>query len=350
MSLFCKSLGRRKLSDSFARCSSSFHAIFIILLLAGLVAPAAQAKADLKFDGVNYMALKSVSRNFGMKHSGVSGGKKIVLTSEWTRLEFQTDRRYFLINGWRVYLGHPALRHGSDLYISRGDFEHTLKPIVTPRVFTPVPKLYRIVIDPGHGGKDPGTQNKKYGLIEKAVALDISKRLQKILSKKGYDAILTRQSDKFIELAERPAIANRKRADLFISVHANATASSTVKGVETFIFTPKNHPSTRNSSVRASDKKVFPGNRNNAWNALIGFYVQRELIKELKTSDRGLKRARMAVLKTLNCPGLLVETGFFTNPSEADKLKSSAYRQKIAESIATGILQYQKSLNRLRGK
>ena len=302
MLLQCKILGRNKRSYSFARRSASFSAtfyVYVFLLAVGGV-PLAQAKADIKFGGVDYMSLQSAARNFGMKHSWVSFGKKLVLTSEWTRLEFEADRRYFLINGRRVYLGYPPLRQGSGLYLSRGDFEHTLKPLLTPQVFSPVPKLYRIVIDPAHGGKDPGTGNKKKGLIEKTVALDISRRLQKILAKQGYDAVLTRQSDKFIELAKRPAIANRKRADLFISVHANAAASSKVKGVETFIFTPQNQPSTRSSTVRAADRKIYPGNRNNPWNALIGYYVQREVVTGLKASDRGLKRGRMAVLKTLN--------------------------------------------------
>lgn len=336
--------------DLFATRPPAISAAFILFLLAALTVPIKRAEADLKLGGVDYRSLESVAGYFGMKRSWVTTGKKLALSSEWTRLEFEPDRRYFLINGRKVYLGHPLHHHRSDLYLSRGDFEKTLKPLLTPRAFSPVPKLYRIVIDPGHGGKDPGTQNNSQGLIEKAVVLDISQKLQKILSKQGYQVILTRQSDKFIDLAKRPAMANSRSADLFISVHANAAGSSKVQGIETFVFTPQNQPSTRNSQIQSADRKAYPGNRFDPWNTLLGFYVQREVVTELKAGDRGLKRARMAVLKTLNCPGLLVETGFVTNTAEAGKLKTATYRQKMAQAIASGILQYQKTLNRLRGK
>ncbi len=347
----CRILGRIGRPDSFARhLSSTIPTVFVLIFLAGLAAPLEQVQANLKMGGVDYLSLKSTAEYFGMKHTWAVRGQKLALSSDWTRLEFDSDRRYFLMNGRKVYLGFAITRHRSDLYLSRTDFEKTLKPLLTPQAFTPVPKLFRIVIDPGHGGKDPGTQNSKKGLKEKTVVLDISKRLQTILKKQGYDVILTRQSDQFIDLARRPALANSKKADLFISVHANAAGSSQVKGVETFIFTLQNQPSSRNSGLQTADRRAYPGNRYDPWNALIGFYVQRQAVKDLMATDRGLKRARMAVLKTLNCPGLLVETGFFTNSAEAGKLQTPAYRQKIAQSIANGILQYQKTLNLLRGK
>ncbi len=100
--------------------------------------------------------------------------------------------------------------------------------------------------------------------------------------------------------------------------------------------------------MTAPDKIAWTGNKNDHWNALLGYNIQKSLITDLRVIDRGLKRARFAILKTLNCPGILVEAGFLSHPEECQKINSSAYRQKIAQSIAAGVLSYQKTLDQVR--
>jgi N-acetylmuramoyl-L-alanine amidase len=327
---------------------NSFSAIFIFIFFFGITSLTPEARGSVKFNGVDYLSLKNVAANLGMKRSWVKNKETMTLTSKWSRLDFAVDKRDIKLNGIRVFLGYPVALNGLDLYISELDYKHNVLPILTPQKIPNVPKLYHIVIDPGHGGKDPGSVNSALKMTEKTLAFDIAIRLKKILESQNYRVTLTRKSDKFIELEKRPAIANALKADLFISIHLNSHKSKKVQGLETYVITPHNQPSAGRKILRTSDRRYYPGNRQDAWNALVGYYVQRELIRELPSPDRGLKRARFMQLKELNCPGLLVEGGFISNAIESRNLGAAAYRQRIAQAVADGLFRYQKTLNRLR--
>ena len=327
---------------------NSFTAICLFLFFFGPYLFTSEARGNIKFNGVDYLSLKSVASNLGMKRSWVIKEETMALTSEWSKLDFEINKRDIKLNGIRVFLGFPVARNGQDLYISKMDYEHNIIPILTPQKNPNVPKLYHIVIDPGHGGKDPGSVNKSLKIMEKTIALDIAIRLKKLLESQNYRVTLTRKSDKFISLEKRPALANELKADLFISIHINSHKSKKVRGLETYVITPCNQPSTGRKTLQSSDRKYYPGNRQDAWNTLVGFYVHRELIKEISSPDRGLKRARFQFLKNLNCPGLLVEGGFISHAMESRNLGAANYRQRIAQAVADGLLRYQKTLNRLR--
>ena len=141
-------------------------------------------------------------------------------------------------------------------------------------------------------------------------------------------------------------MANGARANMFLSIHCNAAANSSVSGVETFAMTPRWAPSTSGKKLSRSDGTAHPGNANDGWNQLLAYYIQRSLAAATKRPDRGVKRARFAVLRDLKMPGALIECGFITNPSEARSLGSAAYRQKIAEAVASAVYQYHKTLRR----
>ena len=304
--------------------------------------------AGPKINGTEYVSLKEVAGKLGMKRSWTDLRERMLLQSKWTRMEFEIHQRDIKINKVRVFLGFPVAYHRSDLYISRLDLKDTIYPILTPQIGLPVPNLRRIAIDAGHGGKDPGTQNAKLGLTEKHLVLDISRRLGAILEAKGYEVVYTRERDRYIELKERAQNANRREADLFLSIHLNGVDSPSVGGAETYAFTPRNQPSTRNKAVGSSARRYYVGNKNNNWNTLIAFYVQDAMIRQLGTVDRGVKRARWTVLRDLNCPGVMIEAGFITNPREGRRIKTAAYRQRIAETVADGVLRYRRTLDRLR--
>ena len=338
----------RFLAQIKIRSLNSFSAIFIFLFFFGINSLTPEAWGNVKFNGVDYLSLKNVAANLGMKRSWVKNKETMTLTSKWSRLDFEVDKRDIKLNGIRVFLGYPVALNGLDLYISELDYKHNVIPILTPQKIPNVPKLYHIVIDPGHGGKDPGSVNNTLKMKEKTLAFDIAIRLKKILEEQNYRVTLTRKSDKFIELDKRPAIANALKADLFISIHLNSHKSNKVQGLETYVFTPHNQPSTGRKTLHSSDRRYNPSNRQNAWNTLVGYYVQRELIRELPTPDRGLKRARFIFLKELNCPGLIVEGGFISNAIESRNLGAANYRQRIAQAVADGLMRYQKTLNRLR--
>ena len=217
----------------------------------------------------------------------------------------------------------------------------------------------RIVIDPGHGGHDPGAQGR--GITEAELVLDVSLRLQKLLEKAGVEVILTRTTDDFVPLQERPAIANRENADLFLSIHANASPSSTARGVETYFLNFTNNPNAaqvaaRENAVSALSMGTLPDMvkaiaLNNKMDESRDFagHVQHAMVDRLRPTnktlkDLGVKQAPFIVLIGATMPSVLAEISFITNPQEAKLLKGNAYRERIAESLFTAIRKYQTSL------
>ncbi|MEM8549233.1 MAG: N-acetylmuramoyl-L-alanine amidase [Verrucomicrobiota bacterium] len=320
------------------------------MLLACLAADASAQTGPATIAGSLYQPLSRIAASLGMDAAWAKKGEEIHLSSQWTRMRFTLHKRWFYLNGERVFIGNPIALHRGMLMISQRDFETTIRPLLQSGQFTPVPKLYHIVIDPGHGGKDPGAENRRLGINESKLALDLAQRLKRKLSGFGYKVSLTRENNSFVSLGRRPAMANQAQADLFISLHFNAVGDASVAGVETYVMTPSGLPSTNSGKLTASAKRTYPGNADNTWSLLAGYYMQSAMVRNLSAKDRGLKRARFAVLRDLNCPGVLIEGGFLTNSAEAQKLKSGAYRDKLANALVEGILLYQKKLNRLRGK
>ena len=297
-------------------------------------------------NGSKYISLKAMANRLGMEYAWKKRARAARLSSQWTEIDFELHKRFFLLNKIKIYIGQPIVGHKGDLYLSQRDYNRALTPILTPQVLGKPSKVYHIVIDPGHGGKDPGAQ--RHALVEKRLTLDLALRLKRLLSRQGYRITLTRRNDHFISLAERPSLANRLKADLFLSLHFNASTNTSVHGIESFSLTPRYQPSTGYKSKPSKNARGYPGNKNDDWNTLLSFYLQQEMTRQLKAKDRGCKRARFAVLKSLECPGVLLEGGFLSNPSEGVNIRSSAYREKLALAITKGILRYQKTINRLR--
>lgn len=206
-----------------------------------------------------------------------------------------------------------------------------------------------IVIDAGHGGKDPGgggTGNP----IEKPIALSISKKVGAILSAKGYTVLLTRDSDRFIPLKERTAFATRHNADLFLSIHANASKNPKANGIETYYLDVTS--TDKNAELIAARENANSGYSIQELETLLkglivesksedsrrlAKHVQQELVAASGATDRGVKHARFVVLIGTRVPAILIETGFVTNPTEGQKLNSDNYQQKLATAIVRGV-------------
>lgn len=206
-----------------------------------------------------------------------------------------------------------------------------------------------IVIDPGHGGKDPGALGD--GVIqEKGIVLSISKRLKEILTAKGYRVLMTRETNRFIPLKERTQFATRHKADLFLSVHANASESPQANGIETYYLDVS-------STDKASEQIAARENANSGYSIQelesllqgilresksedsrrLAEHVQRKLVHTTGAVDRGVKHARFVVLIGTKVPAILIETGFVSNATERRKLVTTAYQSKIAAAIAEGV-------------
>ncbi len=222
-----------------------------------------------------------------------------------------------------------------------------------------------IVIDPGHGGKDPGAIGVG-GLKEKDVVLAIGLKLGELIKRRmpGVKVIFTRTDDTFVELRRRTQIANESRAKLFISIHANANRSSRAAGFETYLLGPNKGEQASNVAQRENDVIRFESAENQAHykgiNAILARLAQSAFMKQsehlaasvqdqlsrqlrpLKMKDRGVKQAGFWVMVGAAMPCVLVETGFITNRYDAKILRTKAHQQRIAEGIFAGLTRFKK--------
>ncbi len=300
----------------------------------------------ISVEGITYRSIPEIASKLGMNISSDDYGQKVTLESKWSKVEFVNGSRLIKVNGAKMHLGFSLFEKEKTLYMPELDWQFTLSPILIPVQISPHQKrIHSIIIDPGHGGKDPGAQNSKLGLKEKELTLAVSKLLEKQLKKMGYKVYLTRRTDKFIELGDRPLLASKKKADLFISIHFNASENDSAVGVESYAYTLLNQPSSSRSTTDNVDRVFRRANRNDSLNVLLAYYLQTSILKNTNEVDRGIKRARFTVLETLPCPGALVELGFINNPQTGANLKTTAYLESLANGILEAIVQYQTRIN-----
>ncbi|MFT5836961.1 MAG: N-acetylmuramoyl-L-alanine amidase [Candidatus Azotimanducaceae bacterium] len=324
-----------------------FYRLCVVAILVTASSEAVAQRVEIQHEGRSYIDLATAGARLGMKAYWLKGFKTFRLHSQWTNVDVGKGKRILYLNKLPIYLGFPTLESSGRLYMAKADYQHVLQPILTPQAFSGKPELRRIVIDAGHGGKDVGAKNAAYRLYEKNLTLDVALRLQRMLQRAGYEVVMTRDRDVYIPLERRPQIANRASGDLFISIHFNAAGSTTAEGFETFALTPQYQASSKFSKPSVRDNIRAPGNDFDQWNTLLGYHVQRSLVRRVGGPDRGLKRARWSVLRELDCPGVLVELGFVSNPSTAQKVRMAVFRQTLAESLFDGIILYGKRLQRI---
>jgi N-acetylmuramoyl-L-alanine amidase len=307
------------------------------------------------------LAARSTAPASNRRLPGRSPGARVLLTSAYATLVRETDVE-------------PPLT------IADATIVATTPPVTTtsapPAVPTAAPErnakggfsmsrqlglgVSRIVIDPGHGGHDPGASGK--GVAESELVLDVALRLEKLLQKaQGVEVILTRRTNEFIPLQERTAIANREGADLFLSIHANASSNPQARGIETYFLNFANNQSaaavaarenaTSGQAMGALPDLVKAITLNNKLDESRDFatHIQRNMFDRLRGTnatlkDLGVKQAPFVVLIGASMPSVLAEISFVTNPQEARLLKGSAYRQRIAEALFSAIRKYQGSL------
>ena len=170
-----------------------------------------------------------------------------------------------------------------------------------------------VIIDPGHGGKDPGSMGIG-GIMEKNLALDLAKRMKKLFEEREIKVVLTRDGDTYPELAERASFANKYTNSIFISLHFNGHPDTKVSGLETFYMSPA-------------------GER-------LANFVHDRLIRRMNTKNRGVKKGNLKVLRDTRCTAILIEGGFLTNRWELQRCASGWYREVLAKEIVAGVMRY----------
>ncbi|MFU8780398.1 MAG: N-acetylmuramoyl-L-alanine amidase family protein [Kiritimatiellia bacterium] len=303
----------------------------ITLLLGSLWLPGSNEPSSIAWspllDLTNYTAVTSIEYTAEGRAHVLTPRQELRLFEGLRRLEI--DDALYWMNGPLVYLDEAW-------QISKVDLEQTLAPLVSkmPRPIATQP--FVVVIDPGHGGHDPGAVVDD--VHEKDIVLHVSLILQKKLAAKGATSLLTRTNDTFIALEERPVVARQLGASIFVSVHANQASSSFAAGIESFILPAAGFPGTSNS--RAPYQQSLTANRFDIQNLLLADALHRHLIKRTGAFDRGIKRERFAVLRDAPCPALLVEIGFMSNPTDFANLRNPHWIDKLTDALCDGILAY----------
>ncbi len=306
---------------------------------ASSIAIAAVEWQVIKVNGHDYLSVDNISKFYGLPAEVVPSGAKIQSEAADHPLEFVSGSREAIINGVRSWLCFPLVEQEGKFLVSRTDVAKTIEPLVRPHRVPNVGKVQTVVLDPGHGGYDKG-QVSRYG-AEKDFALDVARKLRPILQAKGLRVIMTREGDYFVPLEVRAQIANAARNSIFVSIHFNATNDDlNATGFEIFSFTPQGAPSTSDSTMAASFRNTQPGSSVDAQSLALSACIYHSLLGHIPEFDRGIKRARFAVLRLTKVPAVLIEGGFLTERGESKLISNKDWRAKLAGAIGIGIENY----------
>src|SRR5213596_2328497 len=318
---------------------------FALACLASLIpisderASAADDWKIIKVSGSDYLSVENISHFYGLPAGISASGEKVEFDSVKNPLEFVGGSREVMINGARSWLCFPVIEQDGKYLVSRTDVAKTIEPLVRPHRVQNVGKVQTVVLDPGHGGYDKG-QVSRYG-NEKDFALDVARKLRPLLQAKGLRVIMTREGDYFVPLEVRAQIANAARNSIFVSIHFNGTNDDpNATGFEIFSFTPRGAPSTSDSAVRSSSFNMQPGSQVDAHSMALSACIYHSLLGHIPEYDRGIKRARFAVLRLTKVPAVLIEGGFLTERGESRLISNKDWRAKLAAAIGVGIESY----------
>jgi N-acetylmuramoyl-L-alanine amidase len=313
--------------------------VFGSLALASRIAIGAGEWQVIKVNGHDYLTVDNISKFYGLPAEVVPSGAKIQSETPDHPLEFVSGSREAVINGARSWLCFPVIEQDGKFLVSRTDVAKTIEPLVRPHRVPNVGKVQTVVLDPGHGGHDKG-QVSRYG-CEKDFALDVARKLRPILQAKGLRVIMTREGDYFVPLEVRAKIANAARNSIFVSIHFNASGDDpNATGFEIFSFTPRGAPSTSDGTVAASSVNMQPGSSVDAQSLALSACIYHSVLGHIPEYDRGIKRARFAVLRLTKVPAVLIEGGFLTERGESKLIANKDWRAKLAGAIGIGIESY----------
>lgn len=309
----------------------NIHLFLMLVMLCSLSALASNEPQETVWSPI--LDLTNHTEVLLIRYSG--DGKAVVETPKQELLLFEGLRR-LEINSSLYWMNGPFVYLKDQWQVTESDMNNTIGPLVSPMTPQPTNTPFIVVIDPGHGGHDPGAVEGK--LLEKDLVLKVAKELHTKLIDKGITTKLTRTNDTFITLSARPIMARQLNASIMISVHANRAHSQAASGVETYVLPAAGFPGTSNS--RAPKYISLVGNRFDVQNLLLADSVHRRVIQKTHSLDRGIKRERFAVLRTAPCPAVLVEIGFMSHASDRKKLQNPKWIHKLTDAMLDGIIAY----------
>lgn len=353
--------------------------VFLILAL-----PVAAQAQSFWIKGYKYYPLYKICQDKEIEYNWDSIGRVATLEKDGVVAKLRIGSDSALVNDKDLIdIGPPVYFHEETVVVPstfankgifdifrRGKSKSKSRGASARRAKSQSHSIKTIVLDPGHGGKDPGAIGKYHKLKEKEVNLDIAKRLKNILKASGIDVYLTRSTDVFIPLPERAEFASSKKANFFISIHSNATKSRWMRGFEIYYLSEKKADDSDRALQAAKDRsssmKELNGYSTNVKaiaydlsfteNRKQSIGLAESIIKTIKkkriySGRKNIKDAGFHVLKNFKTimPAILVEVGYLSNRNEEGLLKTSSYRQKVAQGIADGILAYSREYEKENG-
>ena len=314
----------------------------ILLLL--LLAPLLPAQSTAAWENVvigkeNYVTIRSIQKFYGFNPVKISGNK-LILEKSNVRLEFVNGQQDVWMNTIKFVFSFPVKRSNGRYLVHRIDLVKLLDPVMRPHnASRQLARIDTVIIDPGHGGHDPGTTSPHGHGREKDHTLSLAKKLSTQLRKRGFKVGLTRSTDKYLTLQNRVDFANQYPNAVFISLHFNSGGGGRAQGIETFTLSPKG-VAHYGRGLKASDFKEKPGNNNDAANIALATAVHSNIIKHTGRRDRGVRRARYSVITGVKHPAILLEGGFLSSRTEGAYIRRSDYQDRLAFSIAEAVVKY----------
>src|SRR4030095_5594315 len=323
----------------FIRVKPLLTLMFLSVFIISNLMFAADDWQIIKVGGHDYLSVDNISKFYGLPAEVVPAGEKMRLEAVSSPLEFVGGSREVMINGARSWLCFPVIEHEGKYLVSRTDLAKTIEPLLRPQRVPNAGKVDTVVLDPGHGGHDKGALSR-YG-SEKDFALDVARTLRTVLQAKGLRVIMTREGDYFVPLEVRAQIANAARNSIFVSIHFNVSKDDpNATGFEIFSFTPRGAPSTSDNAAAPSSLSMQPGSEVDAQSMALSVCIYHSLLGHIPEFDRGIKRARFAVLRLTRVPAVLIEGGFLTERGESKLISNKDWRAKLAHAIGVGIESY----------
>ena len=272
-------------------------------------------------------------------------GSKVTLEKNNVRLEFLTDQPEVLMNKIKFIFSFPLKKQGERYLVHRIDLVKILDPVMRPHRATKLTTIDTVIIDPGHGGHDPGVISSDGNGQEKDHTLSLAKKLSTQLRKRGFKVGLTRSTDKSLTLQERVDFANQYPNAIYLGLHFNAGGEGKAKGIETFTLSPKG-VAGYGLELKASDFRQKPGNNNDSANIALAAAVHSTVIKNTGRPDRGIKRARYNAITQVKHPAIILEGGFLSNKEEGALIAREDYQDRLAFSVAEATVKYKMATER----
>lgn len=331
-----RSLARKYCPTTQVKDALTSGLLFVVTTALVLISGSAQAKdwQVYSLGGREYVSDDNVAKFYGFQRFAKEGDNRIFKHPHLV-MTWKIGSQSIYVNNIKFNLSFPVVDNGGKAMLSTVDLAKLVDPVVRPSYIKKPINFDTVVIDAGHGAHDSGAIGP-YGR-EKDYALDMALRLEKSLQSKGFKTLLTRRTDTFLTLGQRVAIANGQRNAIFISMHFNSSGSRDANGIETYALAPQGTRSTNGGSPWSS---LLSGNLRDAENIALATAVHAHVITDLRSVDRGIKRARFNVLRGINKPAILFEGGFVTNKSEGKLIDDPAHRQRIADSISNAVVKF----------